>query len=73
VEVKVPSYVALKPALTHVPAEPAPPPARCRDARGRKTVCNEDTLAVIDALRAWGRAMVGQLQEIAGLQPKEQP
>lgn len=67
----MPVYVALDPKLTAAPHEPAAPPARCRDARGRTTVCNTDTLTYIDQLRAWGRGMVGQIKEIAGLQPKK--
>jgi hypothetical protein len=67
------SYVALRPGLTTTVPEPAAPQRACRDARGAPTVCHRDELNYIDALRAWGRGMIKQLKEIAGLQPKESP
>jgi hypothetical protein len=68
--VKVPAYKALDHKLTDVAAEPGNPPRKCKDYRTDKpTVCNEDTMRYIDALRAWGRSLASQLREIAGLQP----
>lgn len=68
--VEVATYVALNPKLTAQHAEPDTPPANCRDAKGKKTVCNKDTLNYIDALRAWGRGAYKQIKAIADLQPK---
>lgn len=73
VEVKVASYVALDPELTKQRPEPAAPPAKCRDQRGKRTVCNKDALNYIDALRAWGRGAYAQIQSIFDLQPKPAP
>lgn len=69
VEVQVPVLVALDPRLTATPPEPPAPPARCRDAAGRTTVCHKDEADWIDALRAWGRGLYNQLVEIRELQP----
>lgn len=64
------SYVALDPDLTRQHAEPGAPPANCRDAQGKKTVCNKDTLNYIDALKAWGRGAYKQIKAIFDLQPQ---
>lgn len=61
VEVKVPVFVALDPALTAVDPEPDLPPG---------AVTNEDVGNLVDALRAWGRAAYGKLARIAELQPQ---
>ena len=70
VEVKQASYVALSPGLLRTVPEPDAPQRRCRDTRAQPTVCHRDELNYIDALRAWGRGLVKQVKEIAGLQPQ---
>lgn len=60
VEVKVPVVVGVPATLTAVRPEPTLPAGE---------VTNDDMVQLIDALKAWGRGMVGQLREIAGLAP----
>lgn len=62
--------MALDKDLTATRAETGAPPANCRDAKGKKTVCNKDALNYLDALRAWGRGAYKQIQAISELQPK---
>ena len=69
VEVKVPVYVALDEKLLVVAPEPATPPLNCLDSKNRKTVCHKDEANYIDAIRAWGRALAGQVDAIKDLQP----
>ncbi len=71
VEVKIATYVPLDTKLTTHPKPPRDPAFRCKDALGRKTVCNEDSVN-------WGQAMkdaltkaYAQLDAIFELQPKE--
>lgn len=51
IEVPVPAYRPLPPALTTPIAEPAPPAARCRD-QGAPAVCVADALDWIEDWRA---------------------
>jgi hypothetical protein len=64
VEVQVPTLVRLEGRLTEVPPEPDLPPG---------PVVNDDLAELVEALRAWGKAMADQLREIEGLQPDPQP
>lgn len=62
----------LDPRLTKAAPEPKAPPAKCVSPTGKgKVPCGKDVANYIDALRLWGRGMVKQLLEIAGLQPKK--
>lgn len=60
VEVKVPVIVGVPAKLTRVPSEPRLPAGE---------VTNDGLAEYVDALRAWGRGLAGQLREIAGLAP----
>lgn len=66
----VPTPVALDARLTNTAPEPAAPGLHCVDSKLQPTVCNEDTVGYLEAVRAWGRTMYNQLREISGLQPK---
>ena len=63
VEVKMPVIVEVPRELTRTAPEPQLP----ADAT------NDDLADYVDALKAWGRGMVKQLQEIAGLAPEASP
>lgn len=65
----VETQVALDPRLTTGTAAPAIPLFRCRDADGRRSVCNEDMLDYLEALRAWGLNGQSALTKIRELQP----
>lgn len=66
----MPTPVALDARLTTTVPEPASPGLHCVDSKMQPTVCNEDTVSYLEAVRAWGRGMYNQLREISGLQPK---
>lgn len=61
IEVKVPTYVALRADLMRVEPEPVKPSG---------TITNADLVDDRDAWRAWGRGLAEQLRKIAELQPK---
>lgn len=65
----VPVQKALDPKLTEDIPEPAAPAWRCKDSRGKPTVCHKDLVNNTEALRTWGRKLQGKLKEIRGLQP----
>lgn len=69
VEVRVPVYVPLDPALTADLPEPAPPAWRCQDGAGRPSVCNRDHVNYTEALRTWGRKLRAKLERVRELQP----
>ncbi len=60
VEAKVPVIVSVDERLTKAAAEPKVPAGQ---------LTNDDLVETIKALQAWGRGMVKQLVEIAGLVP----
>lgn len=60
----MPVVQRIDPALTRVPAEPAPPARHCMEA-GKPTVCNGDLVDNFDAWRAWGRGLAARLRNIA--------
>lgn len=62
VEVERPVIVGVPAELTRTPPEPQLPVG---------AISNDDLADYVDALKAWGRGMVKQLQEIAGLAPTE--
>lgn len=61
VTVETPVIVGVPAELTRAPAEPQVPAGE---------LTNDDLAGVIKALQAWGRGLVGQLREIAGLVPE---
>lgn len=67
----MPVYKKLPPSALVIPKEPAAPPANCRDAKNRRTVCNRDAVNQLDAYRTGFRQLVSQLREIIRLQPVE--
>lgn len=66
----VPVQVPLDPRLTVVPAYPADPVFKCRDAKGGRTVCHEDDADWKDRMKAALKGAIKQIEAIAELQPK---
>lgn len=70
VEVPVETVVPLKPELTATEAAPSRPALRCKDAKGRSTLCNRDLVAWLLDYAALVDRLNAKLRAIAGLQPE---
>lgn len=70
VEVPVEVMVPIRSELTAKVPKPSRPPNRCRDAKGRPTLCNRDLADWLNAYDAALDKANGKLHEILGLQPK---
>lgn len=73
VEVPVETIIPISKDLTARPARPARPASRCKDAKGRSTLCNRDLADWLNAYDALVSKLYGKLQAIEDLQPEPKP